>query len=105
MQALGSDVELTRTTVFNIFAKFLYVFGASLVVGLTFGLGTAVLLKLLKSNSAPQVRVAFLLSQCRHMCWHLFYATGCQKVLCSECVTVWLSCMACVVAKLMLESS
>lgn len=57
MQALGSDVELTRTTVFNIFAKFLYVFGASLVVGLTFGLGTAVLLKLLKSNSAPQVSV------------------------------------------------
>lgn len=54
LQALGSDVELKSTTVFNIFAKFLYVFGASLIVGLTFGLGTAVLLKLLKSNSAPQ---------------------------------------------------
>lgn len=55
MQALGSDIELHSTTVFSIFAKFLYVFVASLVVGLTFGLGTAVLLKVLKSNSSPQV--------------------------------------------------
>ena len=54
-QALGQDIELQSTTVFSIFARFLYVFGASLVVGLTFGLGTAVLLKVLKSNSAPQV--------------------------------------------------
>lgn len=54
-QALGNDIELQSTTVFSIFARFLYVFGASLVVGLTFGLGTAVLLKVLKSNSAPQV--------------------------------------------------
>ena len=51
---MGNDIELHSTTVFSIFAKFLYVFGASLVVGLTFGLGTAVLLKVLKSNSAPQ---------------------------------------------------
>lgn len=58
LQALGSDVELRSTTVFNIFAKFLYVFGASLIVGLTFGLGTAVLLKLLKSNSAPQASIS-----------------------------------------------
>ena len=64
LQALGNDVELTRTTVFNIFAKFLYVFGASLVVGLTFGLGTAVLLKLLKSNSAPQVTPATVHTPC-----------------------------------------
>ena len=54
-QALGQGIELQSTTVFSIFARFLYVFGASLVVGLTFGLGTAVLLKVLKSNSAPQV--------------------------------------------------
>ena len=55
VQALGNDIELQSTTVFSIFARFLYVFSASLVVGLTFGLGTAVLLKVLKSNSAPQV--------------------------------------------------
>lgn len=55
LQALPSDVELHSATVFNIFGRFLYVFCASLVVGLTFGLGTAVLLKLLKSHSSPQV--------------------------------------------------
>ena len=55
VQALGNDITLQRNTVFAIFARFLYVFGASLIVGLTFGLGTAVLLKVLKSNSAPQV--------------------------------------------------
>ena len=58
VQALGKDIKLQSTTVFAIFARFLYVFGASLVVGLTFGLGTAVLLKVLKSNSAPQVSLS-----------------------------------------------
>ena len=64
MQALGNDIELQSTTVFAIFARFLYVFGASLVVGLTFGLGTAVLLKVLKSNSSPQVGLLSPLSAC-----------------------------------------
>ena len=58
VQALGKDIKLQSTTVLTIFARFLYVFGASLVVGLTFGLGTAVLLKVLKSNSAPQVIIS-----------------------------------------------
>ena len=38
-----------------IFGRFLYVFVASLMVGVGFGLGTAILLKVLRSHSAPQV--------------------------------------------------
>ena len=59
LQALGSGLEVEGTAVVAIFGRFLYVFVASLMVGVGFGLGTAILLKVLRSHSAPQV------SQCR----------------------------------------
>ena len=55
LQALGSGLEVEGTAVVAIFGRFLYVFVASLMVGVGFGLGTAILLKVLRSHSAPQV--------------------------------------------------
>ena len=43
------------TTPFAILLAFVYLFIASLALGLAFGLGTAFLLKLLHSHSTPQV--------------------------------------------------
>eukprot|EP00891_Asterochloris_glomerata_P003501 jgi/Astpho2/3501/e_gw1.00056.5.1_t len=54
VQALGSGLEVEGTAVVAIFGRFLYVFVASLMVGVGFGLGTAILLKVLRSHSAPQ---------------------------------------------------
>ena len=41
--------------VVTVLVKFLYLFAASMLLGLAFGLGTSFLMKRAKSNSVPQV--------------------------------------------------
>ena len=55
LQALEPEGSLGMDTVVAILGKFLYLFAASLILGLCFGLGTAFLLKTLKCQSSPQV--------------------------------------------------
>ncbi len=40
----------------TVLAKFLYLFAASMCLGLAFGLGTSFLMKTFRSNSVPQAR-------------------------------------------------
>lgn len=83
LQALGSNIEVRGATVVAIFGRFLYVFSASLIVGLVFGLGTAILLKVLKSHSAPQVRCWPFWSlhavACPHRCVRLQAGLPCGR--------------------------
>lgn len=55
VQALKGTEVLNASTVVAILAKFLYLFVASMGLGLAFGLGTSWLMKIFKSNSTPQV--------------------------------------------------
>ncbi|KAK9803320.1 hypothetical protein WJX73_001939 [Symbiochloris irregularis] len=56
VQDLGvtSAEPLHFSTILTVFAKFIYLFAASLLLGLVFGLGTSWLLKVSKANSTPQ---------------------------------------------------
>lgn len=55
-QELGaSEKDLHASLVVTVLAKFLYLFAASMCMGLSFGLGTSFLMKRFKSNSVPQV--------------------------------------------------
>ena len=57
MQELGTKDEnsLHGGLVVTVLVKFLYLFAASMLLGLAFGLGTSFLMKRAKSNSVPQV--------------------------------------------------
>ena len=55
IQELGG-ADLQGWMVLAILAKFLYLFAASLALGLIFGLGTSFLMKTFPLNSVPQVR-------------------------------------------------
>lgn len=55
-QELGSsEKDLHASLVIMVLIKFLYLFAASMFLGLAFGLGTSFLMKRFKSNSVPQV--------------------------------------------------
>ena len=58
MQELGTKDEnsLRGGLVVTVLVKFLYLFAASMLLGLAFGLGTSFLMKRAKSNSVPQVQ-------------------------------------------------
>ena len=58
LQALDGTEVLNAGTVSAILVKFLYLFVASMGLGLAFGLGTSWLMKTFKSNSTPQVQQA-----------------------------------------------
>ena len=49
------EVKLSSWTIVTVLGKFIYLFAASLALGLMFGLFTSWLMKLFKSNSTPQV--------------------------------------------------
>lgn len=49
------DSGLHAGLVVTVLVKFLYLFVASMLLGLAFGLGTSFLMKRAKSNSVPQV--------------------------------------------------
>ena len=57
VQELGTKDEnsLRGGLVVTVLIKFLYLFAASMLLGLAFGLGTSFLMKRAKSNSVPQV--------------------------------------------------
>lgn len=56
LQELGSaEKDLHGSLVVMVLIKFLYLFAASMFLGLAFGLGTSFLMKRFKSNSVPQV--------------------------------------------------
>ena len=56
-QELGSGGQaLHATMIVTVLAKFLYLFAASMCLGLAFGLGTSFLMKTFRSNSVPQAR-------------------------------------------------
>jgi len=56
LQELGtSEKNLHASQVITVLIKFLYLFAASMFLGLAFGLGTSFLMKRFKSNSVPQV--------------------------------------------------
>ena len=55
LQALNGD-EVLNSTVLTILVNFVYLFAASMGLGLAFGLGTSWLMKFFKSNSTPQAR-------------------------------------------------
>ena len=58
IQELGTKDEnsLHGGLVVTVLVKFLYLFAASMLLGLAFGLGTSFLMKRAKSNSVPQVQ-------------------------------------------------
>ena len=56
MQRLGIEPKMNATTVGIIFGKFLYLFLASLLMGLVLGLFSALLLKNFNVSQTPQVR-------------------------------------------------
>lgn len=57
-QELGSGGQALRASmIVTVLAKFLYLFAASMCLGLAFGLGTSFLMKTFRSNSVPQARV------------------------------------------------
>ena len=59
MQELGSGGQaLHAFMIVTVLAKFLYLFAASMCLGLAFGLGTSFLMKTFRSNSVPQARAA-----------------------------------------------
>ncbi len=63
LQELGtSEKDLHASLVITVLVKFLYLFVASMFMGLVFGLGTSFLMKRFKSNSVPQVRPLFYCS-------------------------------------------
>ena len=75
-----------------IFGRFLYVFVASLMVGVGFGLGTAILLKVLRSHSAPQAsQHRFYSGQYSWVrCWlHLWSAVFCTSTVKLPAVQLW----------------
>ena len=56
-QELGSGGQaLHAFMIVTVLAKFLYLFAASMCLGLAFGLGTSFLMKTFRSNSVPQAR-------------------------------------------------
>ncbi len=56
-QELGSGGRALRASmIVTVLAKFLYLFAASMCLGLAFGLGTSFLMKTFRSNSVPQAR-------------------------------------------------
>ncbi len=57
VQELGTmdNNSLHAGLVVTVLVKFLYLFAASMLLGLSFGLGTSFLMKRAKSNSVPQV--------------------------------------------------
>jgi hypothetical protein len=59
MQRLGETPQMNAATVGIIFGKFLYLFAASLLLGLVFGLFSSLLLKNFNVAHAPQVRSIF----------------------------------------------
>ena len=52
----GGGQALHATMIVTVLAKFLYLFAASMCLGLAFGLGTSFLMKTFRSNSVPQAR-------------------------------------------------
>ena len=62
MSSAGGEGQLvTMWTIVLVLGKFCYLFAASLLLGLCFGLFTSWLMKFFKSNSTPQVRPPALL--------------------------------------------
>jgi NhaP-type Na+/H+ or K+/H+ antiporter len=56
LQAYSAANNVTETSMITILWDFAYLFVASLALGMTFGLGIAFTLKLLRSRDSPQVR-------------------------------------------------
>lgn len=56
MQAYSVANDVTETSMITILWDFAYLFIASLALGMTFGLGIAFTLKLLRSRDSPQVQ-------------------------------------------------
>ena len=52
----GGERQLRGSLVVSVLAAFLYLFIASMCLGLAFGLGTSFLMKRFQSNSVPQAR-------------------------------------------------
>ena len=52
---MDNNTGLHAGLVVTVLVKFLYLFAASMLLGLAFGLGTSFLMKRAKSNSVPQV--------------------------------------------------
>lgn len=57
LQGLGAEPSMTFGVVMKIFGKFLYLFVASLCMGLAFGLASSLLLKRCNVSTYPQVQI------------------------------------------------
>lgn len=60
LQRLGETPKMNAGTVGVIFGKFLYLFAASLLMGLVLGLMSALLLKRYNVSHTPQVQIRHL---------------------------------------------
>ena len=65
VQRLGIEPKMNARTVALIFGKFLYLFLASLILGLVLGLFSALLLKKYNVSQTPQVVLLTVLTCCR----------------------------------------
>jgi hypothetical protein len=89
-QRLGDTPRMTAGTVFTIFGKFLYLFAASLVMGLLLGLAAALLLKRFNVSSTPQVCRGHTISSCARMCSHAPPpCTECTPLFCMRSRRLW----------------
>ncbi|KAK9850077.1 hypothetical protein WJX84_003336 [Apatococcus fuscideae] len=83
VQALEPEGALGPGIVVAILGKFLYLFAASLILGLCFGLGTAFLLKTLRCNSSPQeVAIIGMLAYLSYLCGELLGLSGIVALFC-----------------------
>ncbi|KAK9825253.1 hypothetical protein WJX74_003416 [Apatococcus lobatus] len=83
VQALEPEGSLGMDTVVAILGRFLYLFAASLILGLCFGLGTAFLLKTLQCQSSPQeVAIIGMLAYLSYLCGELLGLSGIVALFC-----------------------
>ncbi|CAL8467488.1 g7026 [Coccomyxa elongata] len=84
VQELGSsEKNLHASLVITVLTKFLYLFAASMFLGLAFGLGTSFLMKRFKSNSVPQeVALIGMLGYLSYLCGELAGLSGIVTLFC-----------------------
>ncbi|EIE24491.1 hypothetical protein COCSUDRAFT_46826 [Coccomyxa subellipsoidea C-169] len=84
VQELGtSEKDLHASLIITVLVKFLYLFVASMFMGLVFGLGTSFLMKRFKSNSVPQeVALIGMLGYLSYLCGELAGLSGIVTLFC-----------------------
>lgn len=88
VQAYSAANNVTETSMISILWDFGYLFLASLALGMTFGLGIAFMLKLLRFRDSPQeVALIGMLAYLSYLCGELLGISGIVSLFCCGVVT------------------